>query len=244
MSLLRSGLNSCVAPSSHSWSRPLASAFILQRILEHRAAEHFRREIRDAGERELLALGEGVADVDGAVVVQADDVAREGFLGRAAIRGHEGERIGDAHLLVEPHVVHAHAARVLARAQAHERDAVAVLRIHVRLDLEHEAGELRLDRLDVALQRVSRGSGAGACVGEMRQQLLDAEVARWPSRRTPASACRRDSRRRRTPRCRRAPARSRRRSSPRGRRGTRAPPRCAVRRSHDCCRARRGPPAS
>ena len=32
-----------------------------------------------------------------------------------AIRGHEGERIRDAHLLAEAHVIHAHAARVLAR---------------------------------------------------------------------------------------------------------------------------------
>ena len=70
-----------------------------------------------------------------------------------AIGGHEGERIGDAHLLVEPHVIHAHAARVFARAQAHEGDAVAMLRIHVRLDLEDEAGELLFERLDGALAR-------------------------------------------------------------------------------------------
>ena len=38
------------------------------------------------GERELLAFGEGVADVDGAVVVQADDVARERFLAPARDR--------------------------------------------------------------------------------------------------------------------------------------------------------------
>ena len=81
MSLLRSGLNSCVAPSSHSCAEALGERLHLQRILEHRAPEHFRREVRDAGEGELLALGEGVADVDGAVVVQADDVAGEGLVG-------------------------------------------------------------------------------------------------------------------------------------------------------------------
>jgi hypothetical protein len=139
------------------------------------APEHFRCEVRDAGERELLALGEGVADIDGAVVVQADDVAREGSSGGLAVRGHEGERVGDAHLLVEAHVVHAHAAVVLARAQAHERDAVTMLGIHVRLDLEHEAGEFALGGLDLALhgfvferrRRVRR---------EMRQQFFDSEV--------------------------------------------------------------------
>ena len=80
MSLLRRGLKSCVAPSSHSCVETLGERLHLQRILEHRATEHFGREVRDAGEGELLAFGEGVADVDGAVVVQADDVAREGFV--------------------------------------------------------------------------------------------------------------------------------------------------------------------
>ena len=33
-----------------------------------------------------------------------------------AVRGHERQRIGDAHFLAEPRVIHAHAARVLARS--------------------------------------------------------------------------------------------------------------------------------
>ena len=70
--------------------------------------------------------------------------------------GHEGQRVGDAHLLAEAHVVQPHAAAVLARAQAHEGDAVAMPRIHVRLDLEHEAGELAPRRLDLALARRAR----------------------------------------------------------------------------------------
>ncbi len=40
-------------------------------------------------------------------------------------------------------VAHGHVALELARADAHERDAVAVARIHVRLNLEDEAGERR-----------------------------------------------------------------------------------------------------
>ena len=50
----------------------------------------------------------------------------------------------------------------LPGAQAQERDAVAVRRVHVGLDLEHEAGERVLGRLDLR-SRVARGSGAGAC---------------------------------------------------------------------------------
>ena len=68
----------------------------------------------------------------------------------------KGERIGDADILVEPHVVQAHAARVAAGTQPHEGDAIAMSRIHVGLDLEHEAGELRLVRVHDALERRAR----------------------------------------------------------------------------------------
>ena len=72
--------------------------------------------------------------------------------------------------------LHLHAALEAARADAHERDAVAVLRIHVRLDLEHEAGERRLGRLDDARASPSRGCGGGASSTQRLQDLLHAEV--------------------------------------------------------------------
>ena len=155
--------------------QPLLQRLHLERILQHRAPEDFRCETRHAGERQPLALSEGVADVDGAVVVQPDDVARVGLLGVHAIGGHEGERVRHAHLLVEPHVEQPHAARVLARAQAQKRDPVAVRRIHVGLDLEHEAGERALRRFDDALARRAR-QRSGRVGREGAQQLLDAEV--------------------------------------------------------------------
>ena len=54
-------------------------------------------------------------------------------------------------------MVHFHAALVCARAHPHERDAIAVTRIHVRLDLEHEAAEARLHRLHDACFGGARG---------------------------------------------------------------------------------------
>jgi len=50
----------------------------------------------------------------------------------------------------------AHAARIAARTQAHERDAIAVSRVHIGLDLEDEAGEFRLAGLHGALQGRAR----------------------------------------------------------------------------------------
>ena len=46
----------------------------------------------------------------------------------------------------------------IARAQAQERDAVTMPRIHVGLDLEHEPGQRLLERL-TCLSRVARAGG-------------------------------------------------------------------------------------
>ena len=73
-------------------------------------------------------------------------------------------------------MAHLHALVVAARADAHERNAVAVLGVHVRLDLEHEAAELLLGRLHAALvggarQRARRPVDHGV------EYVVDAEVA-------------------------------------------------------------------
>jgi hypothetical protein len=89
--------------------QPLLQMLELQRILQADALEEFRREVRDAGELQRLALGEGVADLDGAVVVQADDVPGHGELRRRALAGEEGHGVGNAHVLADAHVAHLHA---------------------------------------------------------------------------------------------------------------------------------------
>jgi hypothetical protein len=74
------------------------------------------------------------------VVVQADDVAGVGRAGLLAFRRHERDRIADADFAAEPRLVQAHAGQVFAGTHAHEGDPVAMRRIHIGLDLEHEGG--------------------------------------------------------------------------------------------------------
>jgi len=67
-----------------------------------------------------------------------------------------------------------------ARYHAHERDAVAVLRVHVGLHLEHEAGDLGkvgLDRPAVAGLRAARGGAwrAMASISSETPKFLSAE---------------------------------------------------------------------
>src|SRR5690349_22702457 len=68
-----------------------------------------------------------------------------------------------------------HAASVLARAETHEGDPVAMAGIHVRLNLEHEAAEFFLQRLDLALASVPR-QRTRRVLGERGEQLFDAEI--------------------------------------------------------------------
>jgi hypothetical protein len=136
--------------------------------------EELGGERRDAGELEVLALGEGVADADGPVVVQADDVPREGLLGHP-VPGEERRGVVDRHVAPGADVPQLHATVVLPRDDAHEGHAVPVRGIEVRLNLEHETGERGLVRLDVPC----RGRPGLRCRGETHEtveQLLHAEV--------------------------------------------------------------------
>ena len=78
--------------------------------------------------------------------------------------------------LAGAHQLGLHAARELAGAHPHEGDAIAVVLVHVRLNLEHEAGHLGLVRVDRAVLRLEplrrrREGGKGI------DQVANAEVA-------------------------------------------------------------------
>ena len=111
-----------------------------------------------------------------AVVGNADDVAGPRLLGELAVLREEELRRVQRDRLAGAHQLGLHAALELARADAHEGDAVAVVLVHVRLDLEDEPGHLALVGVDGArrgLQPLRRGGEIGQGV----DQVADAEVA-------------------------------------------------------------------
>src|SRR3989344_1971161 len=135
--------------------RPLLAEFAqallqllgLDRVARARGAKQLRREIRNALEAQGLALGEGIADLQLAVVVDADDVAGNGVVHAHAFVGEERARVGELDLASEALVLHLHARGVTPGTNTEERDAVAVPGIHVCLDLEYKTGERRFRRL-------------------------------------------------------------------------------------------------
>jgi hypothetical protein len=122
-------------------------------IGSHRAhgLQKLGRKGGDAGKAQALAFGQRVADAKLAVVRDADDVAGPGLFGQFAVGGQEQDRVGDRHRLFRPDMQQLHAAFEMARGQADEGHAVAVLWVHVGLHLEDEAGHRPLVGVDLAL---------------------------------------------------------------------------------------------
>ena len=88
----------------HQLVDALGELLEFQRVSVLDVAELLGGERRDAREFELLALGEGVADLEVARIVQADDVARVGEVDDRFLFGHEGRRRGELELLAAAYV--------------------------------------------------------------------------------------------------------------------------------------------
>ena len=104
-------------------------------------AEGFGREARDFLVEDVRVGRQRIADAEAVVADKADDVAGERFVHRFALVAENLVRAGEAHFLPGARVMHGHVALELAGTNADERDAVAMLRVHVRLNLEDETGE-------------------------------------------------------------------------------------------------------
>ena len=99
-----------------------------------------------------------------------------GLLGELALLGEEEDRVVHGERLARAHLPELHAAPEAARAEAHEGDAVAVVRVHVGLHLEDEAGDARLVGLDGARLGGLRAAAAGRSVTSASSSSRDAEV--------------------------------------------------------------------
>ena len=111
-------------------------------------------ERRDAGEAELFAgHRDRVADREDTGIKHADDVARVGLVDDLALGGHHRLRLGKAHLAPRLDVEILRVALEPARADAHERQTIAVGLVHVGLNFENKGGEL--GGVDVHLARVA-----------------------------------------------------------------------------------------
>ncbi len=155
--------------------KPLAELLELAGVRVLQGGEALRRKARDLVVADGAILGERVADAELRVPHQANNVARVRLVNRLALLPEELVRTRKAHLPAGARVRDNHVALKAPRADAHERDAVAVLRVHVRLDLEDKAGERPVVRGHQAVAGAVR-TGRRGTLQERVEQQLDAEV--------------------------------------------------------------------
>src|SRR5438128_11022454 len=118
---------------------------------------------------------ERVADREMSRVDETDDVARVGHADRLAIAAEEPIRARGPERLPHAAVGHHHVLGEPAGADADERDTIAMTRIHVRLNLEHEAAEAFVGGVHDTRMRRAR-LRRWRKVDERLEEWLEAEV--------------------------------------------------------------------
>ena len=180
------GKTTCIRPSSSSCVTPFSNCFDAL-VEQPRPAEVLGGEARHRGIAHRRSGVERVADGELAGIGQADDVARVGALDGFALAAEEPVGSRGAHGVAHARVHERHVLLEHPRAHAHEGHAVAMLAVHVRLDLEHEAGEPRGQRATRAPVRTS-AAAATAPGSRSRRAAPPGRSCRARCRRTPASA--------------------------------------------------------
>ena len=107
--------------------------------------------------------------------MQPDDVAGVCLVDHRFFLGHEGRGRRELDRFARRHVQVGLVALEATRADFQKRDPVAVVRVHVRMDLEHESGQFLLVGRHVALERM-RLAGRRRDTDEAVEQLADSEI--------------------------------------------------------------------
>ena len=124
---------------------------------------------------QLLASGQGITDLEVAGIWQTNNIASESLIHHLLLLCHEGRRATETHHLAETYMLVVGVTLETAGANLHEGDATTVVRIHIGMDLEHEAGEVILIGIHLTLQGLHR-TGRGSDVDEAIEQLLHSKV--------------------------------------------------------------------
>ena len=117
-----------------------------------------------------LAGAHGVADAKDTGIEQAHDVAGVRLVHDGAIVGHHRGARSQLELAVALHMEGIHAALELARANAHKGNAIAMVLVHVGLDLKHEAAKVVAAGID---RLTGERIGIGARRRGQAQELLE-----------------------------------------------------------------------
>ena len=139
---------------SHTFICQLIQALLellgLHGVLIDDLLEYLRWKAWDAGEEEVLPFRQRISDLEITGVEQSHHIPRKGFLDHIFLPGQEAVGVAESDILIETDMVIEFIPFKSAWADPQERDAVAVFRVQVCVDLEDESAELVFLHIDVA----------------------------------------------------------------------------------------------
>src|SRR5690606_35922534 len=129
----------------------------------------------------IFTFSKGVADLNGAVVMQSDDIAGYSLFYSVPITRHKSNSIRNSDIFRQADVPHLHTLAVHPRADSHESNTVAMFGVHVCLNLKDKATELIFTRFNNPLFR--RPAARRRCpLNKTIQHFTDTEVAQCCSK--------------------------------------------------------------
>ena len=137
--------------------------------------EEFRGETGNTLEMKFLAFRQRVTDLEVTRVVKTHDVTGVRLVDDRFFGCHERRGGGELEVLAQADVQVVGVTPEHAGTHFHESDTVAVVGVHVGVNLEDETGEFLLVRLHETLVRLA-GERAGSDLDETIQHLADTEV--------------------------------------------------------------------
>ena len=159
---------------------------MLQHIRRPDLGDYLRWELRHRFVIKTSVYRNGISDREDPRIDDADNIARVGYIHRAAVLSDQTIGPREAHLLSCPVVSYNHVALKSTRTHPQESHAVPMFRIHVRLNLKNIRGEGCRGGID--LQRVTPGvdglvgMGPGSHLSKGIKERLDPEVGQRRSK--------------------------------------------------------------
>ena len=119
----------------------LAQLFGLSRILQLHPTQDFRRKVGQSGKADCVLLAQRVTDTQSAVVGNPNNVTRFRRVGDFAILCEKKDRRMHSDGLAQSRGGQLHPTFERAGNLPHEGNTVTMVGVHIRLDLEDEAGD-------------------------------------------------------------------------------------------------------
>ena len=163
----------------HTFIRELLQTFgqllRLHRVGILHIAELLGRETRNAFVVQDLSFSQSVTDFEVTSIIKTHDVAWISLVQDRFLLCHESRGVGELQLTALAHMEVVLVTLETARHHTHKCNTIAMVGVHVGVNLENEARKLLLRRLDAAFHRVTTDRRRRNLY-EAVQQLLHTEV--------------------------------------------------------------------